>query len=239
MAPEIEVTSLTKAFGNHHALRSIELTVEKGEFLTIFGPNGAGKTTLIRILSTLTKASGGDVTIGGFALKTQSDAIRRKIGVIAHQTYLYENLTAAENLQFYGKLYNVPDLSAKIEQIITDVGLDLRRNDRVHTFSRGMQQRLSIARAMLHEPSLLLLDEPYTGLDQHACEMLSGWLKQLRSQQRTTLMVTHDLERGLDMADRIAILIDGQIVFDQPQDHLDVQAFRKTYNDLVSKRKRQ
>lgn len=236
MPSEIEVRELTKSFGAQHALKKIDLSVEKGEFLTIFGPNGAGKTTLIRILSTLTKASSGEVSIAGLSLKKNADTIRRKIGVIAHQTFLYENLTAAENLQFYGRLYNVVDLESKISQIISDVGLDLRRNDRVHTFSRGMQQRLSIARAMLHNPSLLLLDEPYTGLDQHASEMLSGWLKQLRSEERTTLMVTHDLERGLDMADRVAILISGHIVFNEPRDGLDLQAFRKTYNDLVAAR---
>ncbi len=238
MSSEIDVKGLTKSFGNLHALKGIALTVDKGEFLTIFGPNGAGKTTLIRILSTLTKASSGQVTIDGYSLEKNADMIRRKIGVIAHQTFLYENLTAAENLFFYGKLYSVKNLSEKIERIIIDVGLGLRRNDRVHTFSRGMQQRLSIARAMLHDPSLLLLDEPYSGLDQHACGMLSGWLKQLRSQERTTLMVTHDLERGLDMADRIAILIDGQIAFNEPRNDLDLQAFRSMYNELVSKRKR-
>lgn len=238
MSSEIDVKGLTKSFGNLYALKGIALTVNKGEFLTVFGPNGAGKTTLIRILSTLAKASSGQVTIDGYSLEKNADTIRRKIGVIAHQTFLYENLTAAENLYFYGKLYSVKNLSEKIEKIIIDVGLGLRRNDRVHTFSRGMQQRLSIARAMLHDPSLLLLDEPYSGLDQHACSMLSGWLKQLRSQERTTLMVTHDLERGLDMADRIAILIDGQIAFNEPRNDLDLQAFRNMYNELVSQRKR-
>lgn len=231
----IEVTSLSKTFGTLYALKNVNLRVKRGEFITIFGPNGAGKTTLIRILSTITPASSGEISIGGFSLTKESEKIRRQIGVIAHQTFLYEELTAEENLRFYGKLYDVENLTAKIETIISEVGLELRRNDRVRTFSRGMQQRLSIARAMLHDPSLLFLDEPYTGLDQHAAEMLSGWLNRLRNSQRTTLMVTHDLERGIDMADRVAILNKGEIVYNRDRATLDSQSFRKTYYELVAK----
>lgn len=233
-SPVIEVEGLTKTFGSLYALKNVNLNVNKGEFLTIFGPNGAGKTTLIRILSTLTKASSGKISIGGFSLIKEPEKIRRQIGVIAHQTFLYEELTAEENLRFYGKLYDVDNLTSKIESIISEVGLEFRRKDRVRTFSRGMQQRLSIARAMIHDPSLLLLDEPYTGLDQHASEMLSGWLNRLRSSLRTTLLVTHDLERGIDMADRVAILNNGQIVFDKDRKTIDLQSFRDTYYEIVT-----
>lgn len=234
--PVIETQGLTKSFGSIYALRQVNLSVRQGEFLTIFGPNGAGKTTLIRILSTLTKASSGRISVGGFSLDTEPEKIRRQIGVIAHQTFLYEELTAEENLRFYGRLYDVPDLKRKIESIISEVGLELRQQDRVRTFSRGMQQRLSIARAMLHDPALLLLDEPYTGLDQHASEMLTGWLKRLRSHRRTILMVTHDLERGIDLADRVAILTRGQIVFDQSRSNIDTGSFRQTYYKFVGGR---
>lgn len=213
----------------------MNLKVKQGESITIFGPNGAGKTTLIKILSTITRASSGEISIGGFSLAKESDKIRRQIGLIAHQTFLYEGLTAEENLRFYGKLYDVENLTSKIEKIISEVGLEFRRDDRVSTFSRGMTQRLAIARAMLHDPSLLFLDEPYTGLDQHAAEMLSGWLNRLRSSQRTILMVTHDLERGLDMADRVAILSRGEIVFDGDHSTIDSQSFRKIYYSLVAK----
>ncbi|MFQ5603873.1 MAG: heme ABC exporter ATP-binding protein CcmA [bacterium] len=230
----IEVNGLTKTFGNHHALKNVSFKLSKGEFLTIFGPNGAGKTTLIRILSTITKASRGQITVGGFSLQEAPEQIRSQIGVIAHQTFLYEDLTAEENLRFYGKLYDVRDISSKIESIIAEVGLKLRRRDRVRNFSRGMQQRLSIARAMLHEPSILLLDEPYTGLDQHASEMLSGWLKRLRDDRRTTIMVTHDLERGIDMANRIAILNRGKMVYEKERSGIDHKHFRQTYYELVS-----
>ena len=234
----IAVTGLTKTFGNLYALRNLSFSLNKGEFLTIFGPNGAGKTTLIRILSTITKATSGEIKIADFSFENDSEKIRRQIGVIAHQTFLYENLTAEENLRFYGKLYDVENLSKKIDIILTEVGLELRKRDFVRIFSRGMQQRLAIARAMLHEPAILLLDEPYTGLDQHASEMLTNWLKRLRSSEQTILMVTHDLEQGLELADRIAVLVSGQLVFNQEQSEIDSKKFRQTYYDLVEKDKR-
>jgi len=234
----IAVTGLTKTFGNLYALRNLSFSLNKGEFLTIFGPNGAGKTTLIRILSTITKASSGEIKIADLSFEDDSEKIRRQIGVIAHQTFLYENLTAEENLRFYGKLYDVVNLSQKIEAILSEVGLELRKKDFVRTFSRGMQQRLAIARAMLHEPSILLLDEPYTGLDQHASGMLTNWLNRLRSSEQTIIMVTHDLKQGIELADRIAILVNGQLVSNQEQREIDVKKFRQTYYDLVEKNKR-
>ncbi len=233
----IAVTGLTKTFGNLYALRNLSFSLNKGEFLTIFGPNGAGKTTLIRILSTITKASSGEIKFADLSFEDDSEEIRRQIGVIAHQTFLYENLTAEENLRFYGKLYDVENLTQKIATILSQVGLELRKKDFVRTFSRGMQQRLAIARAMLHEPSILLLDEPYTGLDQHASGMLTNWLNRLRSSEQTILMVTHDLEQGMELADRIAILVNGQLVFNQEQRGVDVKKFRQTYYDLVEKNK--
>lgn len=237
--PAIAIQNLSKTFGNLYALRKVSLDLNQGDFLTIFGPNGAGKTTLIRILSTITSLTAGDVTIAGFALSKQPEPIRNRIGVIAHQTFLYEELTAQENLRFYGKLYQVQNLDSRIESMLNDVGLQARKHDPVRTFSRGMQQRLSIARAMLHDPEILLLDEPYTGLDQHAAEMLTGWLKRLRSSHRTTLMVTHDLERGIDLADRIAILHDGRLVFEEVRSAIDPATFRQTYYDFVENSGRQ
>lgn len=232
--PAVQVTGVSKTFGNLHALRDVNFELATGDFLTIFGPNGAGKTTLIRILSTLMKASSGSITIGGFSVSKEPEKIRRQIGVIAHQTYLYEELTAEENLKFYGKLYDVPKLSAKIETIISEVGLKWRRHDRVRTFSRGMQQRLSIARAMIHDPTILLLDEPYTGLDQHASEMLTTWLSRLKDDRRTTIMVTHDLEKGLELAGRVSILNQGRIVYDRKGRTTDLSEFRSKYRELIS-----
>ncbi|MCG8604928.1 heme ABC exporter ATP-binding protein CcmA [bacterium] len=230
----IKVTGLNKTFGNLHALRDISFELAKGEFLAVFGPNGAGKTTLIRILSTLMKPSSGKVTVCGVSVEEEPQKLRSQIGVIAHQTFLYEELTAEENLTFYGRLYQVADLSSKIEDTIREVGLEWRRHDQVRTFSRGMQQRLSIARAMLHDPTVLLLDEPYTGLDQHGSEMLSGWLRALKNGERTTIMVTHDLRTGLDLADRVTILNRGRIALEQPSGGLKLNAFRNTYNQLIA-----
>ena len=167
-------------------------------------------------------------------MSKEAEKIRRQIGVIAHQTYLYEELTAEENLKFYGKLYDVPELGAKIETIISEVGLKWRRHDRVRTFSRGMQQRLSIARAMIHDPTILLLDEPYTGLDQHASEMLTSWLSRLKNDRRTTIMVTHDLEKGLELAGRVSILNQGRIVHDRKGRTTDLSEFRSKYRELIS-----
>jgi heme exporter protein A len=180
------------------------------------------------------KASSGKVTVAGLSVEEEPQKLRGQIGVIAHQTFLYEELTAQENLIFYGRLYQVADLSSKIERIIREVGLELRHHDRVRTYSRGMQQRLSIARAMLHDPTVLLLDEPYTGLDQHGSEMLSGWLRALKNGERTTIMVTHDLRTGLDLADRVTVLNRGRIVFEQPSAGLQLSVFRNKYNELVS-----
>jgi len=230
---------LSKTFGAQYALRNVDLEVQAGEFVAIFGPNGAGKTTLIRILSTLTKATSGEVVIEGHPLNKDSGKIRCKIGVIGHQTFLYENLTAEENLKFYARLYRVKKANDRITQLLRDVGLETRRKDQVRTFSRGMQQRLSIARSLLHDPSLLLLDEPYTGLDQHASKMLTSWLTRLRERRQTTLMVTHDLERGVDLADRIAILVRGKVVFNDLRANVDRSAFRQVYYDLVEKHNRQ
>ena len=175
----IEVRGLVKSFGSKVALEGVDLDVAEGEFLTLVGPNGAGKTTLIRILATLTRPTEGSVRVAGYDLAGQGTGIRRRIGLASHQTLLYGDLSAEENLRFYGRMYEVPDLEERITALLQRVGLEHRRHDLVRTFSRGMQQRLSIARALLHDPAILLLDEPYTGLDQQAAEVLReivvGW----------------------------------------------------------------
>jgi len=230
----IEAAELTKKFGHLYALREISFSQEAGKFTTIFGPNGAGKTTLIRIISTIAKATEGEVKILGLDIAKEAEKVRKHIGVIGHQTFLYEDLTAEENLRFYGKLYSVPDLNERIGSSLSEVGLAQRSKDHVRGFSRGMQQRLAIARAMLHDPDILLLDEPYTGLDQHATQILTQWLKKLREQKRTTLMVTHNIERGLELADRVFILIRGKIAFDQPKQKINDGDFKDTYYKLVA-----
>jgi heme exporter protein A len=225
----IEVRGLVKSFGSKVALEGVDLDVAEGEFLTLVGPNGAGKTTLIRVLATLTRPTTGSVRVAGYDLSNQGSEARRRIGLASHQTLLYGDLSAEENLRFYGRMYEVPDLEERITSLLQRVGLEHRRHDLVRTFSRGMQQRLSLARALLHDPAILLLDEPYTGLDQQATEVLREVLVSLVGRSRTVLMTTHNLERGLELCDRAAILANGRIVHQASKGDLDVASFREAY----------
>lgn len=207
----IEVKKLVKRFGLKTILRGLDFQVAPGEFVALLGPNGAGKTTFLRILAALSRPSQGQVSMAGFVLPAQSAAVRQILGVVSHQPLLYENLTALENLQFYGRMYAVPDLTRRIDAVLGMVGLSHRRNDLVRTFSRGMQQRLAIGRAVLHDPQIMLFDEPYTGLDQDASEMLDGVLKEVAARGRTVVMTSHDLVRAEDLATRFDILSRGVI----------------------------
>jgi heme exporter protein A len=207
----IEVHRLVKRFGPKIVLRGLEFKVERGEFVALLGPNGAGKTTFLRILASLSRATLGDVRIADFSLPAQASAVRQRLGVVSHQPLLYGDLSAEENLLFYGRLYGVRFLDPRITSILDLVGLANRRRDLVRTFSRGLAQRLSIGRAVLHDPEVLLLDEPYTGLDQDACDMLDGVLRQVTSRGRTVVMTSHDLIRAADLASRFDVLSRGEI----------------------------
>jgi heme exporter protein A len=207
----IEVRKLVKRFGAKPVLRGLDFTVEEGEFVALVGPNGAGKTTFLRVLSSLARPSLGKVSIAGFQLPSQAAEVRRSLGVVSHLPLLYGDLTAEENLRFYGKMYSVPELRDRIEQVLELVGLSSRRSDLVRTFSRGMQQRLAIGRAVLHDPVVLLFDEPYTGLDQEACDMLDKVLREVAGRGRTVVMTSHDLGRVQDLASRFDVLAGGVI----------------------------
>lgn len=211
MAAIIEVRGLVKRFGPKIILRQMDFTVEQGEFVALLGPNGAGKTTFLRILSSLSRPTMGNVKIGGYLLPHHAAAVRRRLGVVSHQPLLYGDLTAEENLRFYGRMYAVDGLEDRISEVLDQVGLILRRRDLVRTFSRGMQQRLAIGRAILHDPEVLLLDEPHTGLDQDACDMLDQALRQVAVRGRTVVMTSHDLGRAEDLASRFDVLIRGSI----------------------------
>lgn len=208
----IQISGLVKQYGFNAVLRGVNLHVSKGAFVTLVGPNGAGKSTLMRIVATLLKPTAGEVKIGGWLMPQYSDRVRRHIGLVSHQTLLYGDLTAAENLLFFAKLYRLDHSADRVAQALKRVGLAARERDAVRTFSRGMMQRLTIARATLHEPDVLLLDEPYTGLDQDASALLDSLLKRESENGRTILMITHDLVHGLNLCDRVAILSRGKIV---------------------------
>ena len=207
----IEVRSLVKTFGLKPVLRGLNLHLEAGEFVALLGPNGAGKTTLLRILASLARPSLGEVRLAGHRLPGEAAAVRGILGVVSHQPLLYGDLTAEENLRFYARLYGLPQAKRRIDEILEMVGLDRRRRDRVREYSRGMQQRLAIGRAVLHDPLILLFDEPHTGLDQEASSMLDGVLRQVAGRGRTVLMTSHDLLRAADLASRIDVLSGGVI----------------------------
>jgi len=229
----ITTIQLTKQFGPFLALRGIDLDIRPGEFVTIVGPNGAGKTTLLRILATLSRPTHGHVSIAGHTLPQGADEARRQIGLLSHQPLLYGDLTAEENLRFFGRMYDVPRLEARLLELLDRVDLLDRRQDRARTFSRGMQQRLAIARALLHDPAVVLLDEPFTGLDPHASDRLEEMLHLLRDGARTVVMTIHDLERGWAMCDRALVLARGKIVYQARTAEVDVATFRHEFKRVT------
>jgi heme exporter protein A len=231
--PFLSASGVEKWYGPVPAVRGVDFSMEQGEFLTIFGPNGAGKTTLLRMLAGLLRPTRGEIRIAGERVDPGAHDWRRRVGVLSHQTFLYGRLTAEENLRFYGRLYGLKDLTDRVAARLAEVDLESRASDRVHTFSRGMQQRLALARTLLHDPDLVLLDEPYTGLDPHAARMLRGVLEQLRDGSRTVLLITHNLAQGLELADRVVVQADGRWVSDQPRAAIDPITFEQIYADRV------
>jgi len=226
----IRVRGLVKRFGPRFALRGVDLDVGEGECVALVGPNGAGKTTLLRILATLSQPTSGSVQVDGFDLSQEANAFRRRVGFLSHQPLLYEDLTGEENLRFYGRMYQVTDLESRVTVMLDRVGLMQSRHDLVRTYSRGMKQRLSIGRALLHDPPVLLLDEPYTGLDRQAARMLDQILQQVGFDSRTVLLTTHNVERGLGLVQRAALLARGQIVFEMDGSHWDPGKLQEAYD---------
>ncbi len=234
MGSIISIRGLTKRFAGHVVLDDIDLNIEQGEFMIILGPNGAGKTTLLKILETLVRPSSGSVEIGGLQLSSSAMEIRKMIGAISHESYLYNDLTVEENLYFYGKMYGLSqgELIVRIQMLLEQLHLDNRRTDRVSTLSRGMKQRLSIARSLIHDPDIILMDEPYTGLDlRSACDLEKMLIE--NSKKATVLMVTHDIERAFVMCDRVIILSDGKIAVDtRKQEIASVDELRNIYTTI-------
>ncbi len=226
-----------KRFGLKPVLRELNFQVNSGEFVALLGPNGAGKTTFLRILSTLSRPSLGEVRIAGFHLPGQAAAVRRILGVVSHQPLLYGDLTAEENLVFYGRMYAVANLQMRTQEVLELVGLAARRHDLVRTFSRGMQQRLAIGRAVLHNPEVMLFDEPHTGLDQDACLMLDTVLREVAARGRTVVMTSHDLSRAADLASRFDVLSKGVIVASQKSSEIEPNQLLGFYRQALQEGK--
>ena len=216
----ILVKKLVKRFGLKTILRGVDFQVQPGEFVALLGPNGAGKTTFLRILASLSRPSLGEVNIAGYKLPDQAAQVRARLGVVSHLPLLYSDLSAEENLRFYARLYGIMNDQSRITEVLELIGLETRRRDLVRTFSRGMQQRLAIGRAILHDPEVMLFDEPYTGLDQDAASVLDDILKTVARQGRTVVMTSHDLSRVENLATRFDILSRGVIAASATQRQL-------------------
>ena len=210
-AAVVEAVGLERRFASVRALGRLDLEVRAGESLTIFGPNGAGKTTLVKLLATVLEPSAGTLRL--FGEERPRPALRRRIGVVSHGSFLYGELSAVENLRFYASLFGVEEAEARIEAMLAEVGLEPWRDRPLRTFSSGMEQRLALARAFLHDPDLLLLDEPYTGLDPQAVAHLQEILLRFHRRGKAIVLTTHDIGRGLEVCDRAAILLRGRLVW--------------------------
>jgi heme exporter protein A len=222
----ITARGLAKYFGRFSALRDLNLTVQAGEFIALFGRNGAGKTTFLRILAGLSRPSSGAFSIQ-FAVEDTPRFARGSIGYLSHNTSLYVDLTALENLRFYAKLMSCPSDDGFLEQRIGQVGLSGREREPVRNYSRGMQQRLAIARAFLHDPALILLDEPFTGLDQAGSKILKNYLQKAHSEGKTCIMAIHDAPLGYEMADRLVVIEKGVAALDVPKSSLSLPSFQE------------
>ncbi len=234
--PAIEVSGLSKHFGSATALGKVDFALPAGQFLTVFGPNGAGKTTMMRIIATLARASDGHVRIFGQDTHVAPAAVRRRIGLVTHRSLLYASLSAYDNVLFFARMFGVHDAAERARAILADLGLEHRMGDPVQTYSRGMEQRAAIARALVHDPDILLLDEPFSGLDPDATARLRDLLVAPRGKPRTIILTSHDLTHGADLADRVAILARGTLVFDADAADIPAGGMRDVYREHTGAR---
>lgn len=232
-SPFLLTRNLTKSFGRFAALKTLSLEVSAGELVTIVGRNGAGKTTFLKIVSSIIRSYTGEVLLAGKNLKDADDAARRMIGFVSHESLLYKDLTVRDNLSFYARMYGLADRERKIDEAVRRVDLEAKSSVVVGALSRGMKQRLSLARAFLHEPTLLLLDEPFTGLDERACEVLDSTLRGFKRAGGTAVMVTHDIERGWKHADRVVVFEKGKIVHETSPMQTSLDALRSEYRRIL------
>jgi heme exporter protein A len=208
----VSVQAVSRHFGRRRALSRVSLDCRAGEIVGLLGPNGAGKSTLLGVLSTLVRPSAGEVLYGSRSARTWGDRLRSRIGMLGHDLFLYGDLSARENLAFFGQLYGLANLESRLEMALSDARLADRAHDRVSSFSRGLRQRLALERALLHHPRLLLLDEPFTGLDDASSRLLIQRLQSLREQGVIVVMATHDFESADTVVDVPVCLRDGRLL---------------------------
>lgn len=232
----LEANGLRREYGPVVAVDGVDLTMVEGEFLTVFGPNGAGKSSLLGMLGGGMRATAGTVRVRGQALSFSEHDWQHRIGMLSHRGFLYGRLTVEENLRFYGTLFGLEDLEERLPARLARVGLAERARFEVRQLSHGMRQRLSLARALLHDPDVVLLDEPYTGLDPSAAGVLRSVLGELRDGRRTVVMVTHNLREGLAMATRLAVQVSGRFAWEGPNEGLGREDFERHYHDVVEGR---
>lgn len=232
-SPYLEIHGLKKSFGLKPILRGIDLSLHTGERMALLGANGAGKTTLLRILAGLTRPTDGRILIDGLNLVQQTREIRRKVGFVAHQPYLYDELSALENLIFFARMYALAQPQARAIELLQRVGLSKKVRERAGALSRGQAQRLALARALLHEPQLLLLDEPDTGLDQGGLALLAELLAEHHARGGTILFTTHDLEAALRRSDQIVMLNNGRVAYQQATASLEQERIHEVYQEVV------
>lgn len=233
-APILKIENLTKRFGRLLALRSVSLELHAGQCLTLFGRNGAGKSTLLNATASLIRSYEGDVFLGGRNLRKGDQDTRRAVGLVSHDTYLYYDLSTEDNLRFYARLYGLSDVDGRVRRMLERFDIEIKAKAAARELSRGMKQRLSLARVFLHEPRLLLLDEPFTGLDEPGCETLSRMIADFVGGGGAALVTTHDLDRGLEVATRVAVLERGVIAYEAGAGEVDRDAFRAKYRELLA-----
>ncbi len=230
----LELRNMTKMLGDKLVLRNITLTLQKGEILAVVGPNGAGKSTFFKCTVGLLQPTSGEILLDGKPVKNNSPEIKQKIGFLGHESFLYNTLSPLENLRFYGKLYKVKDLERKANDLLKEVGLYLFRDMPIRSFSRGMMQRLAIARVLLPDPEILMLDEPHTGLDQEAVALLNGIIKKKQEGGTSILLISHDFEQVHALADRVAVLRKGRIISTLPlASDFDLPSMKQWYGKEV------
>jgi heme exporter protein A len=229
----IEIKKLTKQADNKLILRGVDLSIKKGETVAILGPNGAGKSTLLKVLATLIKPTSGLIKVNNMDLKKNHIEIKKIMGYLPHSSLLYDHYTPLENLVFFGDIYGVENVEQRAIALVKEVGLSFFLNEPVKNFSRGMIQRIAIARAIVHEPEILLLDEPHTGLDQGAIAILNNVILSMKAKGTTTLMVTHDFKQAAEICDRIIIIKNGKIVDDFKIEKQNLGFVSEKYEQLV------